>query len=169
MILLVGYGNTLRRDDGVGPMVVRRVAERVGRADLRALCCHQLTPELAAELSASEVEAAIFVDAATDPQAGEKPATSFQLRPLSGSDEPVPSGHHLTPGVLLALAEKLYGRAPSAWLAEIPAVDFAFGEGLSDLCRRHASAAEEGLLDWVAAISRARPRPENTGESSGEP
>jgi Ni,Fe-hydrogenase maturation factor len=58
--LVVGYGNDLRSDDGVG----QRVAEVVATweiSNVRSLAMHQLTPELAAELA--DVDVAIFVDA----------------------------------------------------------------------------------------------------------
>ena len=45
MILLVGYGNPLRTDDGVGQVVVRKF-ERDGRyANIKTIICHQLLPE----------------------------------------------------------------------------------------------------------------------------
>src|SRR6516162_7751336 len=62
-VLVIGYGNTLRGDDGVGP----RVAEAIGNLRLpgvRALICPLLTPELADPIS--RVEKVIFVDAAVD-------------------------------------------------------------------------------------------------------
>ena len=48
--LVIGYGNTLRGDDGVGP----RVAEAVGKLNLpgvRTLICQQLSPEHAELIS----------------------------------------------------------------------------------------------------------------------
>src|SRR5687767_15002380 len=62
-LLVIGYGNTLRRDDGVGP----RVAETVGALRLpgvRTLVCQQLSPEHAEPIS--QADAVVFVDAAVD-------------------------------------------------------------------------------------------------------
>ena len=62
-LLIIGYGNTLRRDDGVGP----RVAEAVGKMNLpgvRTLICQQLSPEHADPVSQADI--VIFVDAAVD-------------------------------------------------------------------------------------------------------
>ncbi len=57
---MIGYGNTLRSDDGVGPRVAMAVASW-GWPGLKAIAVHQLTPELAEPLAAAEL--AIFVDA----------------------------------------------------------------------------------------------------------
>ncbi|HEY9173382.1 MAG TPA: hydrogenase maturation protease, partial [Verrucomicrobiae bacterium] len=45
-LLVIGYGNTLRRDDGIGPKVAEAVAE-LNLPGVRSLACPQLTPELA--------------------------------------------------------------------------------------------------------------------------
>jgi hydrogenase maturation protease len=50
-ILIIGYGNTLRSDDGIGP----RAAELLGKCceddRITIVACHQLTPELAPVLA----------------------------------------------------------------------------------------------------------------------
>ncbi len=62
-LLVIGYGNPLRGDDGVGPAVSGAIAV-LGLPGVRALSVHQLTPELAAEAAGARV--AVFVDAAVD-------------------------------------------------------------------------------------------------------
>src|SRR5690242_12882091 len=60
-LLVIGYGNELRRDDGVGAKVACAVAEW-HLPGIEAIVCHQLTPELAERIaSAAHV---VFVDAA---------------------------------------------------------------------------------------------------------
>ncbi len=59
-ILVMGYGNMLRSDDGVGQQVARAVAKwEIPNVD--AIAVHQLTPELAERLTKTDI--AIFVDA----------------------------------------------------------------------------------------------------------
>ena len=74
--LVIGYGNTLRSDDGAG----QRVAEKIGQWELPgvgALAVHQLTPELAENIA--QADAVIFVDAvATN---SENPV-SVKIQPL---------------------------------------------------------------------------------------
>ena len=45
-LLVIGVGNPLREDDGVG----WRLAEALAQAGVEVHTCHQLLPELAAEL-----------------------------------------------------------------------------------------------------------------------
>src|SRR5262245_46508216 len=62
-LLVIGYGNVLRSDDGVGP----KVAEAIGAMALpqvEILTCDLLTPELAEPIS--RAVKVVFVDAAVD-------------------------------------------------------------------------------------------------------
>jgi hypothetical protein len=45
-LLVIGYGNSLRRDDGVGPRVAEAV-EALQLPGVRTLTCQLLTPEFA--------------------------------------------------------------------------------------------------------------------------
>lgn len=137
--VVIGYGNTLRRDDGVGQVVAIQVQEW-GLPGVRSLPLHQLTPELAETLAA--VDGVIFVDA--------YPASSetAKVKVVSMRSEDVnslPSGHYSDPGSLLALADAVYDRSPPAWLITIPAVNFEFGETLSPI-------AQEGVTDALILI-----------------
>ena len=135
-LLVIGYGNALRSDDGVGP----RVAEAVGALNLpgvRALACHQLVPELAETVA--RARAVVFVDAAlgaTEKVRCDKldPAESTQLL-----------AHAADPRGLLALAQRAFGRAPVAWWLTVPAPRVGFGEELSPTARR-------GLEEAVAIV-----------------
>jgi Ni,Fe-hydrogenase maturation factor len=57
---VIGYGNTLRTDDGVGPYVATAVASW-GLPGVVSVGVHQLTPELSELLASAEL--AVFVDA----------------------------------------------------------------------------------------------------------
>jgi hydrogenase maturation protease len=139
--VVIGYGNTLRRDDGVGQVVAMEVQEW-GCLGVRSLSLHQLTPELAQTLAT--VEGAIFVDAY--PVSGE--TATVQVFPLRSEDaDTISVGHHCDPRSLLALAQALYDHSPSAWLVTIPAVDFEFGETLSPI-------AQQGVTDALLHIHR---------------
>src|SRR5262245_41264787 len=60
-VLVIGYGNTLRGEDGIGPAVAEEVAAR-GLPGVRVIVAHQLTPELAADIA--DARLVVFVDAA---------------------------------------------------------------------------------------------------------
>jgi hydrogenase maturation protease len=111
-ILVIGYGNTLRRDDGVGPSVADAIAA-LAPPGVRALACPLLTPELADPISRASV--VIFVDAAVDAP------REVQMRKLAPADTSQIMAHAASPATLLALARDVFGHAPEAWLLTIPA------------------------------------------------
>lgn len=157
--LLIGYGNTLRSDDGVGPSVVEAIDQRQ-LLGVRSLTCHQLGPELAADLATAG--RVLFVDARwqtaaeTEARGGAPPRTDdlVQSRRLvvdrdlesnQGSTvhwidpsivaSTVISSHAYSPLSLLALTKLLYNHTVSAWLITILGVNFQLGEDLSPVAR----------------------------------
>jgi hydrogenase maturation protease len=146
-VLVIGYGNTLRGDDGVGQRVANRVM-RWQRPKVIALAVVQLTPELAADLAhASEV---VFIDAAC----GQDELRVTRVQPIA---EPGSVGHAGSPGRLLGWTQALYGFTPEAWVVTIPAYDTEFGEGLSPGAARGMRTALRWLRDWLEAFDTARP------------
>ena len=141
-VLVIGFGNPLRRDDGIGPAVAEALAG-LGLPGVRVRVVHQLTPELAADLSG--VRLAVFVDA----QLGGDPLTTTRL--TGDVAEPVMT-HAVDPRTLLALARAVYGRGPEAWLVTAAGADFGFGDCLSAAGRENAQAA----CTWIDRLMRAR-------------
>jgi hydrogenase maturation protease len=130
MILVIGYGNPLRGDDGAGWYAAQRLADDAPAA-AEVVVCHQLTPELAEPIS--QAAAVIFIDAGypADP-AGVAPCPAVACQPITPcSTASAAVSHHLEPAGLLAYARLLYGRCPPAVLYTIPTVSFGYGEELS--------------------------------------
>ncbi|PJF35508.1 MAG: hypothetical protein CUN49_10210 [Candidatus Thermofonsia Clade 1 bacterium] len=124
MQLVIGIGNTLRGDDGVGVAVAQSLAEQHSAPDLQVIACQQLTPELAALIS--QAEQVIFVDASLN-----LPVGKVQVQPLDAAAEQACSAHHTAPSALLGLAKALYGAQPRSALVAIGAQAFGFSEQLS--------------------------------------
>jgi hydrogenase maturation protease len=120
--LVIGYGNELRSDDGVGPRVAAAV-EALQLPGIRTLICPLLTPELAHPISQARL--VVFVDAAVDAP------TEVQLRKLEPNESTQLMAHAADPRTMLALARDVFGHAPKAWWLTIPAVKLDFGEDLS--------------------------------------
>ena len=150
--LVLGYGNELRSDDAVGPLIARAVAAW-GDPDVDARDLHQLTPEFAEPISRAAV--VVFVDAVL--ASADVPAT---MVPLSADAELQPDGHLSSPEGLLAMAGQLYGRRPQAWLLKVPVQSLEFGETLSPLAQRNVEAALARLrahrVDWASAQSHGQ-------------
>ncbi|MCB2212066.1 hydrogenase maturation protease [bacterium] len=126
--LIIGYGNTLRRDDAAGVIAAETLQRELeGQARVRVVARHQLTPELAADLA--ESDRALFIDAAAK---GEPGTISLQrITPPPPSSSPLEIGHNLTPATLLALARDIYGSHPSTWILTVTGRDFDLQQGIS--------------------------------------
>jgi hydrogenase maturation protease len=134
VVLLVGYGNLLRSDDGVGPAIVSRLATIFAGNPLCAcLTAHQLTPELAERVA--DADRVIFVDASVEYGAGI--VRIRRLAPESAATSPL--GHAASPDAILALAQALYLRAPRAWSVAVGVANLAVGDRLSPAVARAAN------------------------------
>jgi hydrogenase maturation protease len=151
--LVIGIGNPLRGDDGVGALLAEQAAvltaaDPAGPVAVR--CMQQLTPELAAELA--RLQRVLFIDAWPAP-AGAAP----QLQPLSPAGAAAGTSaaagadsHRLEPAALLAVSQALYGRAPEAQLLLVPATAFDHGTALSAELRAALPQARALLRQWLA-------------------
>lgn len=157
-LLVIGYGNAGRGDDGLGPAFAARIAA-AGYAGCRTEIDYQLTPEHALQIAGADV--VLFADA----ELGlDRPFRLERLRAERGGDI---ASHALAPGAVLALAELLYGATPDAWVVGIAGQDFgAVAEGLSETASRNLELALAGFRDWHGA--RRAPDPA-AGESAGSP
>jgi hydrogenase maturation protease len=136
-VLVIGYGNDLRGDDGAGQRAAAQVdGWRTPGVQVRSL--HQLTPELAYPLATAD--RAVFLDA--HPLAD---GEAVRVRRLTAAPATTRFAHSFDPQGLLNLTRIAFGRAPEAWWITIPALDFAFGAALSPL-------AERGIADALAAM-----------------
>jgi len=130
--LIIGYGNTLRSDDGAGYYIAEQVAEW-GLEGVRSLFLHQLTPELADTIAQSD--AVIFVDAAP-PQSLSLDTIALTPVKIDSAKSTLNLGHGLSPSMLLAMAQSLYGVRPEAYLVLVPTENFDFGEQVSSLTQK---------------------------------
>ena len=84
--LIVGYGNPLRGDDGVGQAVAQAFTGEGAIDGVDALACHQLTPESAERFAAAA--RVVLIDVAAGREAGRVSVTLFSnptLRPARPS------------------------------------------------------------------------------------
>jgi hydrogenase maturation protease len=137
-LLVIGYGNTLRQDDGAGPHVAERI-EALGLPGVATLVCAQLSPEHVETVARAAT--VVFVDASVEA------SREVQLRPVGAASSSHIMAHALEPPTILALARDVYGRAPQAWLLTIPAVRLGFGEDLSPEALGGIETAVQAFLD----------------------
>ncbi|MDB9313423.1 hydrogenase maturation protease [Spirulina sp. CS-785/01] len=135
--LVIGYGNTLRSDDGAGQAVAERV-DRWQTPEVDSLSVHQLTPELADTIAQSQT--VIFVDV----QRSEE-NTSLQCYAIEPNPSKTSLAHSTSPQALLSLTQHLYNATPNAYWLLIPAVNFDFGETFSPTTQQGIQEAVETI------------------------
>jgi hydrogenase maturation protease len=148
--MVVGYGNSLRSDDGVGPAVAARLAGDPRLAGVIIRSEHQLTPELAAD--ASQASLLVLVDAGTDEAPGEVSVRRLEPSPAEGGTAWT---HHLDPSALVGLARELWGSAPPVILVSIGPASLEVGEGLSEVVAPAVTRAADLVATVVEAHRRA--------------
>jgi hydrogenase maturation protease len=124
-VLVIGYGNPLRGDDGLGWHAAGCLATSLAGLDVEIITCHQLTPELAEPVS--RAERVIFIDAETRGPAGELAVR--QLAPALAKHTRL--SHTLDPATLLGSAGEIYAASPQGFVLSVAGESFAYGEDLS--------------------------------------
>jgi hydrogenase maturation protease len=141
-ILVLGYGNPGRRDDGLGPALAEQLD--AGELDgLRISVGYQLNIEDAATLSAHP--AVLFVDASKE---GPAPFSLHRVYP----DRTITfTSHAVGPASLLALSAEHFGHRPRACLLAIRGYDFSLGDGLSENAAHNLSVALRQVTSFLLA------------------
>jgi hydrogenase maturation protease len=132
-VLILGYGNPGRRDDGLGPALAD-AAIAMGIEGVTVVNATQLHVEHAALIAEHDV--AILADADVSCPA------PFVFRPLEAREEVPFTTHLLSPEVLLTLAHRYYDAKARGYLLGIRGYEFdGFGEELSERARKNLDAA----------------------------
>ena len=137
-VLVIGYGNPGRLDDGLGPALVEAL-EKLAIAGVDLDADYQLIVEDAAAVAAHKV--VIFADAA---ETGPEP---FYLRPVEPKGELGFSSHGCQPGQVMALARELFRAETKGYILGIRGYEFnEFREALSEKAKANLAAATEFLV-----------------------
>lgn len=123
-ILIVGFGNPLRSDDGLGWHVAQQLSRQLASSDIQVIATPQLTPEMAE--FASNAEQILFIDASRNGTPG-----AVRCEPVAPERALSSHSHDLSPAAVLKLARDLYGRCPPGYLLTIAGESFDTGESMS--------------------------------------
>jgi hydrogenase maturation protease len=154
-ILVIGYGNPDRQDDGVAWHILCALSTKLGlpapstyedefpvNDGLDFAFSLQLTPEMAEEIAA--YERVCFVDAHT----GDIPQ-DVQMIPVRSEFQRSPFTHHLTPQSLLSMCETLYNKKPEAALVSVRGYHFGFERELSVETDALVPKAVSLIMNWL--------------------
>ena len=147
-VLLIGYGNPGRGDDGLGPALAQQI-EAMALPGVTVDIDYQLTVDHADLIATQDV--VVFADAMIGLD------QPFRLTPVAGAPQGLGS-HQVTPEAALALAGMLFGHAPPGWVLAIAGQ--AFGEvkeGLSPQAEANLAQAVAFLAGWIGGLARTRP------------
>jgi hydrogenase maturation protease len=139
-VVVIGYGNRLRSDDGLGWHAIERLSTDPRAFGSELLFCHQLAPELSIDIGRASL--VILVDADADLEPGAVAVREVVARAESGTL----MSHHIDPGTLLALTVELTGAAPAVYTVSAGPESMETGDRLS-------AAAERALPDVVERVA----------------
>lgn len=115
-ILLIGFGNPAREDDGLGIAV----AEAVEKMEIEGVSVdsnYQLTVEDAATIAEHDI--VIFADASIE---GEEPFSFFEIIP---SEDPKMDSHSMEPDSLMGLAKEAFNAKAEGYMLGIRGYSFS--------------------------------------------
>jgi hydrogenase maturation protease len=140
-ICIVGIGNILRSDDGVGVLVCSEL-EKFKTPGVSIFSTQQLHIDLIEDFK--EFDTIIVVDAGTD----EKKDVS--LYPVEeGKIKAIHSSHHVDAALLYTLSQKLYPSDRQFYLCAIRGESFKFGTTLSPSAITNAAKAVKLITDFI--------------------
>jgi hydrogenase maturation protease len=159
-VLIVGYGNPDREDDGVAWHILQGLAKRLGRTTLCVetggldqlgqspdlLFVLQLTPDLAEVIA--NYDYVCFIDAHT----GDYPE-DLRFNSIAAGYQTSPFTHHMTPQTCLKLAETVFGHTPQAIVVSVRGHQFGFSHTLSNQTALLAEEAIEQITSWLNQLS----------------
>ncbi len=159
-LVVFGWGNESRGDDGLGPLLLARIAARAW-PDVTTVEDYQLQIEHALDIA--DCDCALFVDAGRDTPA------PFSFREIAPRRVTTHTTHALAPEAVLDVYAQIEGRAPPpAFALCLRGESFELGEGLSAEGAERLEAAwtfvlglmrERSLEAWETAARRSEPSP----------
>jgi len=152
MIRILAYGNPLRQDDGVGPLLAEKLGGRFGPG-VEVRTAHQLQVEWLEDLRPGDL--VLFIDASR-----QGPEVGWQV--LEPEEAPASSSsHHLSPGHFCRMARELYHLEIQAHLCTVQGEQFDLGQKMT----REARERVEKALEKVTAFLEGK----GCGCRSGNP
>lgn len=140
-VLLIGFGNPGRLDDGLGPALVVAL-EKLKLPNLCVDSDYQLTVEDAADVAAFDI--VIFADASVN---GPEPFSFTQVEARASVSF---SSHSVDAQTVLGLAHDMFQAKTLGFMLGIRGYDFnEFKEVLSDKAKQNLFAAYEFIVDVV--------------------
>jgi len=159
-ILIIGYGNMDRQDDGVAWHILNNIGENFGvsiinegyelinntSAKLSIFYSLQLLPEMAEFIN--QYDTVYFVDAHTGEYEEEILYSEIHPQALNS-----PFTHHLTPEMLLSICLTIFNNYPRSYILSVKGHEFGFNHDLSNLTQALAEQASAILINKILQVN----------------
>jgi hydrogenase maturation protease len=143
-ILVYGYGNPGRQDDGLGYEMVKKIDQWISDGNIQGISLdsnYQLNIEDAEIISRYDL--VVFVDASTED------IEAFIMTEVTGEKDVAFTTHAASPGYIVKLCHDLFGRHPEVHLLHIKGYEWEFREGLSEDAQKNLESACNFLKDFL--------------------
>jgi hydrogenase maturation protease len=143
-LVVFGWGNESRGDDGLGPLLLSRLAEAAW-PDVVAIEDYQLQIEHALDLEGADC--ALFIDA------GKGTKTPFTFQEIAPRTDIAHTTHALAPEAVLAVFARIKkAPPPPAFVLCVRGESFELGEGLS----KDGKARLEAAWNFLSGLLQER-------------
>lgn len=139
-ILIYGYGNPGRQDDGLGNAFVEEMEKWIKKEKLTGFSFdsnYQLNIEDADAISTKDL--VVFVDASTEE------IENFILTPVNATTDVAFTSHAASPGYIVSLCRDIYDKIPPTYLLHIKGYKWGFKEGLTAKAKDNLAMALEHM------------------------
>ena len=137
-ILIYGFGNPGRQDDGLGNVFTERMEQWVNNLGLEGFefdSNYQLNIEDAAAISDKDL--VVFADASVED------IDDFVLTQVDSDTKVAFTTHAASPGYIVRLCQDIYNLTPPTFLLHIKGYEWKFREGLTEKAVENLEAAVE--------------------------
>ncbi len=145
-ILVYGYGNPGRQDDGLGARfteLFEKWVQEQKHNNISVDCNYQLNIEDSAYIA--EYDLVVFVDASIVEE-----VENYKLEPAKPDDATIEfTMHAVSVSYVVDLCQKIYGKTPEAYVLHIKAYEFDFIEELTPKAAENMIEAFDFLKEFV--------------------
>jgi hydrogenase maturation protease len=150
-ILVVGFGNPHRGDDGFGFHAAEQAQAIIHEQAVTVMAVEQLKPEMAETIS--QVDMVVFLEVASSGAPG-----TVHMSELLPKDAPEGLlSHDMNPEKLLVAAQIIYGRCPEALMITVAGENFGFSARMSPCVEAAMPKVFERLKDIVVSAKDREP------------
>lgn len=126
---IIGYGNPLRTDDGIGWVLAAELEKKFSLPDVEVQTSIQLGPEMSSRFR--EFQRIIFIDAAVKGNPGDISVVNW----IEGKKHEQASTHEFDIADLVRFSELYQSDLPELFLFTVSGSDFSIGDSLSAVVR----------------------------------